>query len=218
MNEHRIERIIYLTVIFVLFICLIVIVMLNSFNLPTIDFMNPIWSPLSTFLGALIGAGITGGIALYITEKDKKYRKDEKKEEVIDNYNKSFELIKMWSNSYLITYKEIYNLSLETNPNWGQLQKEIMALKECVSRFETINDDYIPAKVYKNFLDLKSLIELTRNLSSAYFESLQLDEPAEQNFRLVEATRYLQNSYTNLMQNFKTEYYELENFHKEINE
>ena len=51
---------------------------------------------------------------------------------------------------------------------------QLESIKECSLRLNNINDDYIPEVIYKDFLDLKALIELTFYEFKAYEESIEL--------------------------------------------
>ncbi|KQL22104.1 hypothetical protein [Psychrobacillus sp. FJAT-21963] len=175
MDESKIEETILYIVVFILSISLIVLVFLMNFSLINIKIEGDIWGPLSTFIGALLGAGISGGIAIYIMNRDTTFRREERQEELNDNFKKSFELISMWSNSYLQTFNSLHNL-VQANEGGkkNSLEIQLNAIKECMTRLDKINDDYIPQEVYKDFLDLKTYIDLIYNQYKAYTSTIEI--------------------------------------------
>ncbi|WP_313893875.1 hypothetical protein [Psychrobacillus sp.] len=74
MSERKIERNVLYSIIFVLIFVLYILIsgIINSifeFNF-YIGFKRSFWGPASTFLGALLGAGITGLLAVRINQKE----------------------------------------------------------------------------------------------------------------------------------------------------
>lgn len=145
-----------------------------SLPVPRFKLSIEMLSPIATFLGALFGAGISGGIAIYVMHRGIASRKEEKKQEQNDNFKKSFELINMWSNTYLQGLAVMYELIQSNNIEKKKfLGRELSGIELCKSSLDKINDDYIPQKVYKDFLDLKVNMDFTFYQFKAYASSLE---------------------------------------------
>lgn len=135
-------------------------------------FGEDIWGPLSTFFGALSGAGLSGLIAILVFYKDKSYRIKESQIEKNDNFIKSFELIKMWSSSALTSMESMKaNIKMDSPRNKRAIENEIIAMSECIQRLEKINDDYIPREIYKDFIDIK--VNHISTLYKIYVDSVE---------------------------------------------
>ena len=171
MSVRKFElRLLYL-VMFVLLIAFFILIAYENFSLFELEMS----SSLATFLGALFGAGISGGIAIYIMHRDMKFRKDEKTKENNDNFKKSYELIRMWTESYLLTLGSLQGkMKSERTILKSIMVQELEAIKKCMISFDAINDDYIPQEIYKYFLELKTYMELTYYQYSAYISTIQM--------------------------------------------
>ena len=138
-------------------------------------------SSLATFLGALLGAGISGSIAIYVMHKDISFRREEKQNDIKNNFEKSFELIQMWTTSYQLSVgsmnKLLYSQGGKAKKN---LKQELEAIKKCKASLDAINDDYIPRETYKYFLELKSYMEMTYHQYNAYVSTIELFDTGEE--------------------------------------
>ncbi|GGA31236.1 hypothetical protein [Psychrobacillus lasiicapitis] len=171
MSESKLEKKILYTLVCVLLGILLALILRMNITLSEIK----ISSSLATFLGALAGAGISGGTAIYVMHRDISFRKDEKQKEAKDNFDKSLELIRMWTRSYLLTVGNINNfMNLNGGKAKQSLLQELEAIKKCKASLDNINDDYIPRDIYKHFLELKSYIELKYHQYSAYVSTIEL--------------------------------------------
>ncbi|MEK4085626.1 hypothetical protein [Psychrobacillus sp. FSL K6-1415] len=175
MKKGKLEKIILYIVISVLFISLLTLIFFMNFSQVNLNINSDIWGPISTFTGALTGALISGSIAIYVMHRDISSRRGEKVKEINNNFKKSFELIDMWSNTYLQTLDSIHGFAkLKEGTKKNSMDIELNAMKECATRLEKINDDYIPQKVYKDFLDLKAIIDLTFHQYKAFISTIEL--------------------------------------------
>lgn len=175
MTEGKLEKIILYIVVLVLLVSLFTVIFIMNQPFSIVNINSEIWSPLSTFVGALLGAGISGSIAIYVMRRDISSRTEEKIKELNDNYKKSFELISMWSGSFLQSFESINMLvQLEDGSKKNSLEIELYAIEECKTRLGNINDDYIPQIVYKDFLDLKALIDFTYHIYQAYTSKIEI--------------------------------------------
>ncbi|OJT56593.1 hypothetical protein [Bacillus licheniformis] len=141
---------------------------------------------LTVFGGALCGALMSGITAIYVMHRDIAFRKKDKRMEKNNNFKKSFELIRIWTNSYLQGCDELNRIMLSEEASKKKLIAiQLESIKECSLRLNNINDDYIPEVIYKDFLDLKALIELTFYEFKAYEESIELFSADNKLFILV---------------------------------
>lgn len=85
MKEFFFERFIYFIVIVMLTFSLLTVLLINSIIPVRLDFSEPFWNPLSTFMGALLGAGITGVLATNISNKEA----NRQKKIIIENMDKN---------------------------------------------------------------------------------------------------------------------------------
>ncbi|PIC72979.1 hypothetical protein [Sporosarcina sp. P17b] len=171
MRDKNFELRLLYFIVFVLIVTLFVLITSGTFAL--LEFKMS--SSLATFLGALFGAGISGGIAIYVMHSDMNFRKDEKTKENNDNFKKSYELIRMWTESYLLTVGSLHmKMKSESTISKQSMVQELEAIKKCMISLDSINDDYIPQEIYKLFLELKAYMELTYYEYSAYISTIQM--------------------------------------------
>lgn len=129
---------------------------------------------------------MSGITAIYVMHRDIAFRKKDKRMEKNNNFKKSFELIRIWTNSYLQGCDELNRIMLSEEASKKKLIAiQLESIKECSLRLNNINDDYIPEVIYKDFLDLKALIELTFYEFKAYEESIELFSADNKLFILV---------------------------------
>lgn len=129
------------------------------------EFINTIdanaW--IQTF-GGIVGALLAGGIAIIIFRNQVKF--DMKKERIkeLENFLKSNFIITSWLESASKSAVEITNAiesqALEINKRITILTHEINALKYCIEILDKLKDDYIPMDVYKEFIEMKSILDL----------------------------------------------------------
>lgn len=136
-----------------------------------IDWSANYWGPLSTMIGALLGALITGFVAIHVMKQENLLRKKERD----DNFKKTFVILKKFIPSAFESLKNIFLMVQDKNADKKRvLEIELSSLKENISRLNSINDDYIPQEIYEDFLDIKSLMEMVSYQLSAYIPTIQL--------------------------------------------
>ena len=213
MSESKLEKIILYIVVSVLLIVLLALVLEMNINFSKIKLS----SSLSTFLGALLGASISGGTAIYVMHRDISFRRDEKQKEAKDNFDKSLELIRMWTRSYLLTEGNINNfMNLNGGTAKQSLLQELEAIKKCKASLDTINDDYIPRDIYKHFLELKAYIELKYHQYSAYVSTIELTYNANNEAIVVKENEslreFLIDNYKKDKESIKSRFFQISNF------
>lgn|GEM_PF-6962701 len=119
---------------------------------------------IQTF-GGFIGAALAGGIAIFLFKRQVSY--DHKKERVksLENSVKTFYIIDSWLDSAAESVYDVYGLiegDTEYSPRQkaSLLERHVSAINFCLIKLNQVNDDYVPQKIYKTFLDLKSFLEL----------------------------------------------------------
>lgn len=133
MKDSSLERYIYFIVIVVITVSLSIVLLINSIIPVRIDFSDSIWTPLSTFLGALLGAGITGFLAVYISNKEF----NRQKKIIVENGDKSKLLLKHYLTNLSYTLIDIL-----------EVEEQISYLEDPLSNVPIIEigpDNYRPA-------------------------------------------------------------------------
>lgn len=170
MNKNKIEIFVYQVLIGALLVISIslILYLLNS-EIKMFKLSDSFW-------GSLLGATITGIFAVYVMKADARLRKKEEKQKEKNNYKKSFTLIKMWHSPLIETIKKIIEiLSQKTlNNDYNRLKQEVFALEECLSQLNQIRDEYIPAELYKTFLEYKAGISLVISLNNSLIVSAKV--------------------------------------------
>jgi hypothetical protein len=118
---------------------------------------------IQTF-GGIVGALLAGGIAIIIFKNQVKFDKNKDRIKELENFLKSNFIIKSWLKSASESVVEITNAiesqELEMDKRITILTHEINALKYCIEILDKLKDDYIPMDVYKEFIEVKTTLDL----------------------------------------------------------
>lgn len=130
-----------------------------------INFFNGIdanaW--IQTF-GGILGALLAGMIAVIIFRNQVKFDTNKERVRELENFLKSNFIIRSWLKSASESAVEISNAiesqTLEMEKKTTILTHEINALKYCTEILDKLKDDYIPMEVYKEFIEMKTILDL----------------------------------------------------------
>ncbi|UNK19613.1 hypothetical protein MNQ98_06160 [Paenibacillus sp. N3/727] len=131
-----------------------------------VEFFNSIdanaW--IQTF-GGFIGAALAGIIAVILFKKQIAYQDKKERIKELENSVKTFYVIDSWLDSAAASVYDVYGL-IEGDTEYSPSQKVtllerlISALNFSIIKLNQVNDDYIPQEIYKDFLEMKSFLEL----------------------------------------------------------
>lgn len=118
---------------------------------------------IQTF-GGIVGALLAGGIAILIFRNQVRFETKRERIRELENFLKSNFIINSWlksaSESTIEITRAIEDRELVNEKRKIILNNEINALKYCIGILDKLKDDYIPMEVYKEFIEVKTTLDL----------------------------------------------------------
>lgn len=172
MKELKLENKILYIVLFIVINCLIIFLIYANTKLMGIDFNDSFWNPLSTFLGAFIGAIITGAIAIGINSRQNTLNELKEIRLVNNNYKKTFSLLKNWNFSFEDQLEGIIEDINSEKVKTHSIVHRLEIIKEYRQRLTKINHETIPIDVYEYFISLLIVVDNSEEATSTYLNVL----------------------------------------------
>ncbi|WP_410770993.1 hypothetical protein [Fontibacillus sp. BL9] len=113
-------------------------------------------------LGGIIGGFLAGGIAIFLFKRQAKLDAKRIRRNELQNFVKSYYVIDIQlSNAAALLGVVLKLMDMEEGEfKEEQINHQLSSLRLCLASLNNINDDYIPQEIYKDFLAVKSWLDL----------------------------------------------------------